>query len=177
MYLLPGAAQHTAMVTHVSYAANGAAVASASRDGSVKIWDGASGKCVRTIDRAHDGRPATAAVLSPDAKHVLTAGLDSCVRLWDAGSGRVVQEYVGAGMDAAGGAAAFSHDGAQVMAADAATNSVVTWDAASGQLLAKAAEHSQRIAWLAASPTTPAFVTCSDDECVRLWGPAAATSH
>ncbi|KAJ2775137.1 hypothetical protein IWQ56_000251 [Coemansia nantahalensis] len=179
-YLLPGTGggggpspmNHTAMITHVSYAANGAAVASASRDGSVKIWDGASGRCVRTIDRAHDGRPATAAVLSPDARHVLTAGLDSCVRLWDASSGRVVQEYTGASMDAAGGPAAFSHDGAQVMAADAASNSVVAWDAASGQLLTHAAAHSQRISWLVPSPTTSAFVTCSDDECARIWGSA-----
>ncbi|KAJ1729647.1 hypothetical protein LPJ61_003419 [Coemansia biformis] len=169
----PGLAHHSAGITHVGYAGSGAAIASASRDGSVKIWDGASGKCVRTIDRAHDGKAATAAVFSQDSKHVLTAGLDSCVRMWDAASGRMVQEYVGASADAASAQAVFSHGGAQVMAPDAATNTVAVWDAASGQLLAKVAAHSQRITSIAASPTADAFVTCSADGWARYWSPGA----
>ncbi|KAJ2357072.1 hypothetical protein IWW50_002195 [Coemansia erecta] len=160
-------------VAQVAYSSSGALIASASSDGAVRLWDGVAGTCVRSI-QAHDGRAATGVVFSRSGKHVLTTGLDSSVRLWDVGSGRLVQTYAGARLDAPNAQAVFSHDETLVMAADAQSNAVVCWDAQSAALLARTAEHSQRITWIAASPTTPAFMTCSADECVRFWSPDTA---
>ncbi|KAJ2833864.1 hypothetical protein GGI24_000657 [Coemansia furcata] len=168
-YLLGGGAQHSAGITCVSYASSGALVGSSSRDGSVKIWDGASGKCVRTLDRAHGGQAATAVAFSHNAKYALTTGMDSRVCLWDVGSGRLVQTYEGATLDVPSAGAAFSSDEALVMVADSRLNDVVSWDTASGHLLARSAPHKQLITCIAPSPTTAAFMTCSVDECVRYW--------
>ncbi|KAJ1748814.1 hypothetical protein LPJ79_004214 [Coemansia sp. RSA 1821] len=171
-YLLgagPEEDRHSAGIAQVAYSGCGKLVASASGDGSVKLWDAVGGRCVRTIARAHDGRAATAVSFSRNSKHILTTGLDSCVRLWETGSGRLVQTYSGAGMDAANSQAVFSHDEALVLAPDSRTSSVACWDAHSARLLAHTAEHSQPITWIAASPSAPAFMSCSADECVRYW--------
>ncbi|KAJ2159026.1 hypothetical protein GGF46_003318 [Coemansia sp. RSA 552] len=165
----PGLGQHSAGVTQVAYANSGSLIASSSCDGSVKIWDGVSGKCVRSIDRAHSGQAVTAVAFSRSGSYVLTTGLDSVVGLWETGSGRLMQSYSGAGLDGMDAQAVFSHDEALVLAPDAKTNSVAVWDAASGRLLGKGAEHKQRITRIAASPVSPAFMSCSVDECVRYW--------
>ncbi|KAJ2452059.1 hypothetical protein EV183_003175 [Coemansia sp. RSA 2336] len=171
-YLLsagPEADRHSAGIAQVAYSGCGKLVVSASGDGSVKLWDAVGGRCVRTIARAHDGRAATAVSFSRNSKHILTTGRDSSVRLWETGSGRLVQTYSGAGMDMATSQAVLSHDEALVLAPDSRTNSVACWDAHSARLLAHAAEHSQPITWIAASPSAPAFMSCSTDECVRYW--------
>ncbi|KAJ2001228.1 hypothetical protein GGI04_000624 [Coemansia thaxteri] len=167
-FLLAG--RHAGPVTHVDYASTGALVASASRDGSVKLWDGASGKCVRTLDGAHGGHGVAGAVFSRSARQLLTTGADSRACVWDVGSGRAVATCEGARLDASGSAhAVFAHDGA-VLAADARLNDVATWDAASGRLVGRGAPHKQAITCIAASPTAAAFMTCSVDEGVRYWG-------
>ncbi|KAJ2779779.1 hypothetical protein H4R18_003807 [Coemansia javaensis] len=166
-YLLPpGPAQHAAGIAHVTYSGSGAAIASASRDGAVRIWDGASGRCVQTIARAHGGEPATSVAFARDGRHVLSAGLDSAVRLWDASSGRLVREYAGADVAAN---AVFSHDAALVLAPDAAASAVAAWDAASGRLLGRIAGGSQRVTWVAASPAAAGLVACSADGGVSCW--------
>ncbi|KAJ2717839.1 hypothetical protein H4S00_004066 [Coemansia sp. D1744] len=169
-YLLGGGdSEMSATVAQVAYAGSGALIASASSDGAVRLWDGVAGTCVRTI-QAHEGRAATGVTFSRSGKYVLSTGLDSCVRLWDVGSGRLVQTYAGAHLDAPNAQAVFSHDESLVMVPDARANAVACWDAQSSALLTRVAEHSQPITWIAASPATPAFMTCSTDECVRFWG-------
>ncbi|PIA14894.1 WD40 repeat-like protein [Coemansia reversa NRRL 1564] len=168
-----GQSQHTDSITQTCYSHSGSVIGSSSSDGTIKIWDGVSGRCVRTVDQAHDGMAVTAVMFSRNGKYAMSTGLDSCVRLWEVGSGRLVQTYRGASLSAANEQAVFSHDEALVMVPDARANSVVVWDAASGELLTRCAEHRQRITWIASSPTTPAFMSCSTDECVRYWSPGS----
>ncbi|KAJ1901483.1 hypothetical protein LPJ66_000765 [Kickxella alabastrina] len=158
-------------LTNVAYSASGALISSASRDGCVRLWDGRSGTCVRTLAQAHGGQPVTATVFSRNTKYVLTAGLDSAVRLWDVASGRLVNTYEGAAMDGLSAQAVFSHDETLVMAPDARSNSIVCWDAASAKLLGRGAEHKDRITCIAPSPTSSAFMSCSVDHSVRYWSP------
>ncbi|KAJ1863142.1 hypothetical protein LPJ73_000593 [Coemansia sp. RSA 2703] len=165
-----GCSQHSSGLTHVSYARSGALVASASQDGCVKLWDGRSGTCVRTLDRVHEGRTATSAIFTRSSKYLLTTGLDSTVRLWDVASGRLINKYEGAAIDAANAQAVFSHDESLVMIPDARSNSIAFWDAASAKSLRNSAVHQARITHIATSPTTAAFMSCSVDDNVRYWG-------
>ncbi|KAJ2701477.1 hypothetical protein FB645_004623 [Coemansia sp. IMI 203386] len=163
--------QHSAGLTNVSYAGSGALIASTSRDGCVKLWDGRSGTCVRTLDRAHGGAPTTAALFSRCSRYLLTTGLDSTVRLWDVAAARVVNSYEGATMDTFDARAVFSHDESLVMVPDARTNSIACWDTSSARLLKRCADHKNRVTCVAVSPVTSALMTCSVDECVRYWSP------
>ncbi|KAJ2847862.1 hypothetical protein J3B02_004071 [Coemansia erecta] len=167
----PNTDQHSAGLTHVAYAGSGAMIASTSRDGCVKLWDGRSGTCVRTLDHAHGGAPTTAALFSRSSRYLLTTGLDSAVRLWDVAAARVVNSYEGATMDAFDARAVFSHDETLVMVPDARTNSIACWDTASARLLKRCADHKARVTCVAASPITSALMSCSVDECVRYWSP------
>ncbi|KAJ1736745.1 hypothetical protein LPJ72_001105 [Coemansia sp. Benny D160-2] len=165
----PDLACHSAAVTRVCYSTDGALIASASGDGAIKLWSGVSGKCMRTIDRAHAAKPVTGVVFSRCSKYVLSTGLDSHVRLWDVASGNPVQTYESAALDSPGPQAMFSYDDALVMVPDCRSNKIVSWDTVTGTLVARNADHKQQITWIAASPTMPALMTCSVDECVRFW--------
>ncbi|KAI8319621.1 cleavage stimulation factor, 3 [Martensiomyces pterosporus] len=175
-FLLPGGdgpdqARHSAGITQVRYASNGSLIVSSSSDGTAKIWDGVSGKCIRTLDAAHGGRPVTAAVFSRNAKYVLSTGLDSRACLWEVASGRLVNAYEGAGLDAMSSQAVFSHDESFVMAPDDRSNMVVCWDARTGELLKRTAHHHSQMTCVAHSPAAPAFISCSTDYKVRYWSP------
>ncbi|KAI9500462.1 WD40-repeat-containing domain protein [Coemansia spiralis] len=161
--------RHSDGITQVCYSANGALIGSSSRDGTIKIWDGVSGKCIRTISEAHEGRAVTAVRFSRNSKYVLSTGLDSCVRLWEVSNGNLAKTYNGAALDSLNAQAVFSRDEALVMVPDCKANVIVSWDTVTGDLLAQSADHKQRITWVAASPTAPALMTCSVDECVRFW--------
>jgi WD40 repeat protein len=46
---------HQGPVNRVRFSLLGNSYASCSSDGSIKVWDGSSGRCVRTIEKAHGG--------------------------------------------------------------------------------------------------------------------------
>jgi len=68
----------------------------ASKDGSLRIWDGVSAECVRPIIGAHGSAEATSAVFTKDERYLLSCGKDSSVKLWEVGTGRLVKQYGGA---------------------------------------------------------------------------------
>jgi WD40 repeat protein/serine/threonine protein kinase len=74
---------HTSMVWSVSLSPDGALAASASQDGTVCIWDTATGAIVRVLDA---GMPVVDVQFNRDATRLVAACLDKVVT-WDARSG------------------------------------------------------------------------------------------
>ncbi len=106
---------HKGDVKDLAFAPGGASLASASMDGTVRIWDTAKWEATRTI-QAHEGG-ATSVAWSPDGKTLATGGADGVVRLRDALTGdekgalpRKHKEELAA--------LVFSTDGATLYAAD-----------------------------------------------------------
>ena len=70
----------------VAFSPDGGTIASSGKDGTVRIWDTASGDALRTLEGHHGAVRAVA--FSPDGGTLASAGADSTVRLWDPASRR-----------------------------------------------------------------------------------------
>lgn len=162
------AEHHSGPIAKAAWAPDGSRFASCSAD-AVKIWDGASCRCARTMARAHSGAAVSCVVFSSSGSHLLTCGADSCVRLWDVGSGRLVRTFEGALLQTARASCWFSHDEVHVLCADEASASIIVWSVQTGEIVQRCAGHTRPITALAHSPGLAAFVTTSDDGQVRIW--------
>ncbi len=72
---------HTAGVTTVSFSVDDRTIISAGDDGTIRLWDVATG-AQRGVHMGHDGRAWTLAI-SPDGGTIASAGRDRTVKLWD----------------------------------------------------------------------------------------------
>ena len=72
---------HTDYIWEVAYSPDGKRIASGSWDESIKIWDAASGKCLKTLTGHSDVIDSVA--YSPDGKHLASGSDDFSIRLWD----------------------------------------------------------------------------------------------
>lgn len=120
---------HTGAISAMRFAPRGAGFASASLDGTLKMWKlgGGGGKVGTSID-AHDGAPVVGLDWARNGKALVTAG-GKAVRLWDTRKLSQIEEIDGHGERVT--AVSFSPDSASLAVA-AANNEVVLWDVKSG---------------------------------------------
>jgi WD40 repeat protein len=76
---------HTGIVWGVAFSPDGKRLATASLDGTGKVWDATSGEGLLTLN----GHTNTVCriTFSPDGKRLATASWDRTARVWDASSG------------------------------------------------------------------------------------------
>jgi len=125
---------HTDAVSALSLSPDGRVALSASRDGTLRLWDTRSGETLWTLE-GHDG-PVTAAALSPDATLAWSSGERDGARLWDLTRGVEITpvEFP----TRSHRALEFSPDGARVLAVrdEARGCAIELFDALQGRLLA-----------------------------------------
>jgi cleavage stimulation factor subunit 1 len=119
---------HQGPITKVRYAPNGSLFASASIDGSVKLYDTVTGKCVNTIQKAHGGASVTGIQFSKSSQYLLSTGLDATGKLWDLNSGKLLCSYEGALQMFDQAQMVFSFNEETIVGTDASNQSIVVWD-------------------------------------------------
>jgi WD40 repeat protein len=155
---------HDHRITHVTYSPDGLVIATASLDGTAKLWDAATGAEVAAL-RGHADSLHTVA-FSPDGATVLTASSDGTLRYWDAATG----EELGTPYTHEGGGpmvAAYSPDGLRLAVADH-HGDVRLLTAETGEEEALLGTHAGNVTALAFSPDGAWLVSASDGQ-VILW--------
>ena len=85
---------HSDPVSAVHFNRDGSLVVSSSYDGLCRIWDTASGQCLKTLID-DDNPPVSFVKFSPNGKYILAATLDNTLKLWDYSKGKCLKTYTG----------------------------------------------------------------------------------
>lgn len=159
-----------AAINQVRYSSTGSTYVTASKDGSIRVWDGVTANCVRVFAGAHGLAEATSAAFTKDQRFILSCGKDSSVKLWEVGTGKLVKQYLGAVHTQLRCQAVFNETEEFVLSVDEPNNEIVIWDALTAEKVAKwPSSHMGAPRWLEHSPTEAAFVSCGNDRSVRFW--------
>ncbi|XP_049284443.1 cleavage stimulation factor subunit 1 [Anopheles funestus] len=165
--------QHNSGITCVRYATTAKVFATGSLDGSIKLWDGISGRCINTFAQAHDGAEICSVVFTKNGKYLLSSGQDSLVKLWELSTSRCLIAYTGAGTTGKQEhqtQAIFNHTEDYVLFPDEATTSLCAWNSRNASRChLMSLGHNGAVRHIVHSPTQSAFLTCSDDYRARFW--------
>jgi hypothetical protein len=122
--------RHSGPVLGCAFAPDGKTFVSASGDGTLKLWDAATGKELRTFT-GHKAYVRGCA-FSPDGTRLVSASDDQTLKLWDAAGGKELRTFTGHKADVWG--CAFSPDGTRLVSASD-DQTLKLWDTAGGQCL------------------------------------------
>ena len=151
-------------------------IAAGLRDGSVVLWDLASGNARGTL-REHQNSVNSVA-FSPDGTRLASTGQDGTLRVWDPTTGRCLAESADAREPLS--RVCFSADGRWIAAGGKKSNDlsppgsdranlVHVWDADSGALRFSLAGHGAPVRTVCFAPDGRTLASGSDDQAVRLW--------
>ncbi|MEV5675171.1 AAA family ATPase [Streptomyces sp. NPDC052179] len=155
---------HTDTVRHIAWSPDGDSLATASRDGSARVFDARSGR-VRKVLPAH-GVMVEGVAWSPDSSQIATTGRDNVVRIWNAASGEPVRLLAGA--TDIGRQVAWSPDG-RLVAATSKDCGVRVWEAGSGELVHELRGHRDDVWGVSWSPDGARVASASHDQTAIVW--------
>ncbi|MFC6023854.1 hypothetical protein ACFP2T_47845, partial [Plantactinospora solaniradicis] len=149
-------------------------LATASDDGSARIWDPTDGQLIHTLSGHTDWVNAVCVVPASDGRCLLaTASDDRSVRVWDPMDGQLIHTLTGHASGVDGVCVVSAGDGRHLLATAGGT-SVRVWNPTDGQLIHTLTGHTGGVNALCVVPASDGhhlLATASNDRSVRVWNP------
>ena len=150
---------HNEQVVSVAWSPDGKRVATASLDGTAKVWDVGTGKDSLTF-RGHK-HFVNSVAWSPDGKQLATASYDETAKVWDAATGQEVMTL--RGHRGWVNSVAWSPDGKR-LATSSTDHTAKVWDATTGQEVLTLRGHHAYVNGVAWGPDGKRLATASGDQ-------------
>jgi len=150
-------------ISRLAFSKDGRRLAGADEDGTISIWNVASGRIEKTLTALTE---ITALVFAPNGETLATAAQDNTIAIWN------LQTSLPQGKfqkhDATINALAFSPNG-QLLASGGDDRTIVLWEVAAGKSKRTFKGHDQTVTSLAFSPDGRLLASGSGNASVVLW--------
>ncbi|TYQ26300.1 protein kinase [Pseudanabaena sp. UWO311] len=157
--------KHSDAVQSVALSPDGKIIASASDDGTVKLWE-LEGDNTSPIKEIKDQGGWVRAVVFLSNRQIITAGQDKNIKIIDIATGKVVKTLSGHTNLINNLAIAPASD---LLVSGSYDNTVNLWQISTGKLLRSLTGHTDKIWGLAISPDGKQVISASRDKTVRIW--------
>jgi WD40 repeat protein len=154
---------HTNWVFSSAYSPDERRMASASADGTVRIWDLTSGECLHILAHEHW---VIQVLFSPDGRQLIVSGMSATIYVWDAGSGQLINTLSGHSdwvwsIDT-------SADGNTLISAGE-DRTIRVWNLSAGTCYTVFRAHQDRIWSISLASDGRHFVSGGEDRTISIW--------
>jgi len=158
---------HDGLIHSVAFSNDGKFLATASVDGTVKIWDFPAGKERQVLKGSTPGSPINCVAFNKDGTIVATGSLDEAIRFWNPKDGKTVKEFKNAHK---GGvqSVVFSPDGS-LLASGGGDNAVKLWDVKEAKELKNLGAHKSTVYNVAFNADGTELASCGNDGVIKIW--------
>ena len=175
---------HTDSIESVAFSSDGKLLATGSWDKTAKIWDVATGTCIKTLSGLNQNNPNShtdsikSVAFSSDGKLLATGSWDKTAKIWDVSTGTCTKTLSDPtnGHKASIYSVAFSPDD-QYLATGSWDRTAKIWNATNGEYIKTLSDptngHKASIYSVAFSPNDQYLATGSRDKTAKIWDIAA----
>ncbi|MBD2694301.1 trypsin-like peptidase domain-containing protein [Anabaena catenula] len=152
------------LVTAIALSPKGEILASGSKNGSIELWNIATGSKIRTL-QGHSDRIESLA-FSPDGKTLASGSNDETIKLWNVATGTEIGSLQGSFFSVY--SVTFSPNG-KTLASGSSDGTIKLWDVFTTNERLTLAGHTTKVNAVAFSPDGRILASGSSDNTIKLW--------